>query len=89
MCNHENIVAIPYAINFNGEIGDRIACKIQCRDCDSILYQPKKKDDNELYSYDKYVKKSYLYIEQNKENIKSLIDLTCNNLNGLYNIKDE
>lgn len=88
MCNHENIVVTHYTRHFEGEIGDRIACEIKCRDCNTIVYKYDKKDEQEIYSYDKYVQEAYRYIERNRNKIKSLIDLTCNNLNEKYKIAD-
>lgn len=39
MCSHKNIVVAHYGVHFKGEIGDRIVCKIRCRDCDAVVYQ--------------------------------------------------
>lgn len=88
MCNHKNIVVSHYLVHFEGEVGNRIACEVRCADCDAILYKYKKQDDNEVYSYNKYVQEAYNYIDRNKDKFETLIDLTCNNLNDKYKIKD-
>ena len=87
MCSHKNIVVAHYGVHFDGEIGDRIVCKIRCRDCDSVIYQYDKKDAKEVYSYSKYVQEAYDYIDRNKDKFETLIDLTCDNLNDKYKIK--
>lgn len=78
MCKHGNIIVTHYAFHVEGEPWDRIACEIKCADCDYIL----------IKSDDLGVEVSYEYIKNNKDNINSLIDLTCDKLNSKYNIKD-
>lgn len=88
MCTHKNIIVSHYSIHFEAETGNRIACEVRCADCDTILYRYKKQDNNEVYSYKKYVQEAYNYIHKNKHKFETLIDLTCNNLNDKYQIED-
>ena len=88
MCSHKNIIVAHYGVHFEGEIGDRIACEIRCKDCNTIVYQYDKKEVKEVYSYNKYVQGVYDYIDKNKDKFETLIDLTCDNLNDRYKIKD-
>ncbi|MFQ6896473.1 MAG: hypothetical protein ACLRSH_06655 [Turicibacter sp.] len=75
MCEHKNIVVAHYA---NEETNNRIGCRVRCIDCDEMLFETK----------DKGVKLAYDFIKENKNKFDTLIDLTCDELNGKFNIKD-
>lgn len=78
ICEHKNIVVAHYAIHVEGEIGDRVSCKVICRECDKVLFDSKNRD----------IELAYQYIENNKEKIDTLMDMTCDNLNERYSIKE-
>lgn len=75
MCEHKNIVVTHYA---NEETNNRIGCRVRCDDCDEMLFKTK----------DKGIKLAYDFIEKNKNKFDTLIDLTCDELNSKFNIKD-
>lgn len=75
MCEHKNIVVAHYS---DEETNNRIGCRVRCDDCDEMLFKTK----------DKGVKLAYDFIEANKNKFDTLIDLTCDELNIKFNIKD-
>ena len=75
-CEHKNIVVAHYAYHVEGEIGDRIACKVRCKDCGKVLFESK----------DKGIEVAYSFIEENKDKFDTLFDMTCDYLNDRFNI---
>ena len=77
-CEHFNIIVAHYACHIEGEIGDRIACEIRCKDCGKILFK----------SEGNGIELAYDFIEKNKIRIKTLFDMTCDSLNERFNIPE-
>ena len=75
MCKHNNIVVAHYGLHTPEEVGCRRGCDISCRDCYKLIYDGKTD-----------IQSVYDYIENNKSNFHTLIDLTCDNLNERYSI---
>lgn len=52
-------------------------CIIRCKDCEEVLFQSSKG-----------INEAYDYLENNKDSYKTLMDLTCDDLNNKYNIAE-
>lgn len=75
-CKHKNLAVFHFADENNW-----LCVSVECLDCNKEVHTNK-------YYHSKDICENYKYINDNKNNISSLIDLTSDDLNLKFNIKE-